>query len=79
MALRRFYVALRAWLHQRETEALAYIRQENRTPRGPCLLHDVFKRAATMLRDELPDREIFYTLTEGKILIKPWRRQYNTV
>ncbi len=31
------------------------------------------------LRDELLDREIFYTLTEAKILIERWRRQYNTV
>ena len=31
------------------------------------------------LRDELLAREIFYTLTEAKILIDRWRRQYNTV
>ena len=31
------------------------------------------------LGDELLDREIFYTLTEAKILIERWRRQYNTV
>ena len=31
------------------------------------------------LRDELLDREIFYTLTEAQILIEQWRRQYNTV
>ena len=31
------------------------------------------------LRDELLDREIFYTLTEAKILIERWRPQYNTV
>ncbi len=31
------------------------------------------------LRDELLDREIFYTLTEAKVLIERWRRQYNTV
>ena len=31
------------------------------------------------LLDELLDREIFYTLTEVKILIERWRRQYNTV
>ncbi len=31
------------------------------------------------LRDELVDREIFYTLTEAQILIERWRRQYNTV
>ena len=28
------------------------------------------------LRDELLDREIFYTLTEAKILLERWRRQY---
>jgi len=26
-------------------------------------------------RDELLDREIFYTLTEAKILIERWRRE----
>ena len=31
------------------------------------------------LRDELLDREIFYTLTEAQILIERWRQQYNTV
>ena len=31
------------------------------------------------LRDELLDREVFYTLTEAKVLIERWRRQYNTV
>ena len=31
------------------------------------------------LRDELLDREIFYTLTEAKIVIERWRREYNTV
>ena len=31
------------------------------------------------LRDELLDREIFYTLTEVKILTERWRREYNTV
>ena len=31
------------------------------------------------LRDELLDREIFYTLTEAQILIERWRLQYNTV
>ena len=30
-------------------------------------------------RDELLDREIFYTLTEATILIERWRRHYNTV
>ena len=31
------------------------------------------------LRDELLDREIFYTLTEAQILIERWWRQYTTV
>ena len=31
------------------------------------------------LRDDLLDREIFYTLTEAQILIERWRRQYNTM
>ena len=29
------------------------------------------------LRDELLNREIFYTLTEAKILVRRWRREYN--
>ena len=31
------------------------------------------------LRDELLDREIFYTLTETQILIERWRQEYNTI
>jgi len=31
------------------------------------------------LRDELLDREMFYTLTEAQILIERWRQEYNTV
>ncbi len=31
------------------------------------------------LRDELLNREIFYTVTEAKVLIERWRREYNTV
>ena len=30
------------------------------------------------LRDELLDREIFYTLREAKLLIDRWRQEYNT-
>jgi putative transposase len=30
------------------------------------------------LRDELLDGEIFYTLTEAKVLIERWRQEYNT-
>jgi len=31
------------------------------------------------LRDELLNREIFTTLTEAKVLIEQWRREYNRV
>jgi putative transposase len=31
------------------------------------------------LRDELLNREIFYTLQEAKILIESWRREYNEI
>lgn len=31
------------------------------------------------LRDELLEREIFYTLVEAKVLIERWRHQYNTI
>ena len=30
------------------------------------------------LRDELLDREIFYTLTEAEVLLERWRIHYNT-
>ncbi|MHC4521761.1 MAG: IS3 family transposase [Planctomycetota bacterium] len=31
------------------------------------------------LREEVLNREIFFTLTEAKILIEQWRREYNTI
>ena len=31
------------------------------------------------LRDELLNREIFTTLTEAKILIEEWRKEYNHI
>jgi len=31
------------------------------------------------MRDELLDREIFYTLREAQVLIEDWRIQYNTI
>ncbi len=30
-------------------------------------------------RDELLNRELFYTLTEAKVLVERWRREYNAV
>ena len=32
-----------------------------------------------MLRDELLNGEIFYTLREARVLIEQWRRHYNTI
>jgi transposase InsO family protein len=31
------------------------------------------------LRDELLNGEIFYTLTEAKVLVERWRQEYNTI
>jgi putative transposase len=31
------------------------------------------------LRDELLNREVFYTLEEAKVLIENWRKEYNTI
>jgi transposase InsO family protein len=31
------------------------------------------------LRDELLNREIFFTLEEAKVLIARWREEYNTI
>ena len=31
------------------------------------------------LRDELLNRELFYTLEEAKVLIENWRKEYNTI
>ena len=31
------------------------------------------------LRDELLNREVFYTLTEAQVLIEQWRKEYNQV
>ena len=35
--------------------------------------------APTMLRDELLDRELFYSLAEAGDLIECWRRHYNQI
>jgi transposase InsO family protein len=31
------------------------------------------------LKDELIDREIFYSLREAQVLVEQWRREYNTM
>ena len=52
----------------------AHIRSDN----GPEFTADLVRVWLAAL-DELLDREIFYTLTEAKILIERWRREYNEV
>ena len=31
------------------------------------------------LKDELVNREIFYSLLEAQVLVEQWRREYNTI
>jgi putative transposase len=33
----------------------------------------------SLIRDELLNREIFTTLTEARVLIEEWRKEYNQV
>lgn len=52
---------------------MAYIMPSSPWENGYC------ESFNSKLRDELFDREIFYTLKETKIIIEAWRRYYNTV
>ena len=63
---------VRAWLHALAVETL-FIERGNPWENG------YVESFNGKLRDELLDREIFYTLAEAKILIERWRREYNTV
>jgi hypothetical protein len=53
-----------------------------RCPSGITACRETSKHAPSFsgrLRDELLDREIFYTLAEAKNLIERWWPEYNTV
>ena len=63
---------VRAWLHALAVETLFI-------ERGSPWENGYVESFNGKLRDELLDREIFYTLAEAKILIERWRREYNTV
>ena len=63
---------LRKWLARLGTETL-YIEPGSPWENG---YNESFNGK---LRDELLDREIFYTLQEAKVLIEQWRRHYNRV
>lgn len=64
--------AVRTWLHRVGVRTL-YI--EPGSPRENGYIESFNGK----LRDELLNGEIFYTLTEAKVLIERWRRDYSTV
>jgi transposase InsO family protein len=64
--------ALRAWLTRLGVKTL-YIEPGSPWENGYC------ESFNGKLRDECLNREIFYTLKEAKILIKEWRKHYNTL
>ena len=63
--------AVRDWLQRVEVDTLFI------TPGSPWE-NGYIESFNGKLRDELLDREIFYTLGEAKVLIERWRREYNT-
>lgn len=63
--------ALRGWLGRLNVNTL-YIEPGSPWENGYC------ESFNSKLRDELLNREIFYTLREAQILIEHWRHHYNT-
>ena len=63
---------VREWLHRTGVETL-YIEPGSPWENG------YVESFNGKLRDELLNREIFYTLAEAKVLIEGWRREYNQV
>jgi putative transposase len=68
---RRLRRAVRDWLRRVGVKTL-FIEPGSPWENGYC------ESLNGKLRDELLDREIFYTLTEARVLIERWRRHYNT-
>jgi len=64
--------AVRKWLAKIDVRTL-YIEP------GSPWENDYVESFNGKLRDELLNGEIFYTLTEAKVLIERWREHYNTV
>ena len=65
-------IAVRAWLARLGVGTL-FIEPGSPWENGYC------ESFNGKLRDELPDREAFYSLREAQVLIEAWRRHYNTV
>jgi len=62
--------ALRTWLSRLEVGTLFI-------ERGSPWENGYIESFNGKLRDELLNREIFYTLAEARVLIERWRREYN--
>ncbi len=65
-------MAVRTWLHKVGVQTL-YIEPGSPWENG------YIESFNGKLRDELLNGEIFYTLTEAKVLIERWRQEYNTI
>jgi putative transposase len=65
-------LAVREWLERLEVKTL-YIEPGSPWENG------YIESFNGKLRDELLDREIFYTLWEAKVLVARWRREYNQI
>ena len=64
--------AVRKWLHRLEVKTL-FIEPGSPWENGNIESFNGKKR------DELLDRELFYTLKEAKVLINQWRKEYNQI
>ena len=64
--------AVRSWLNRLSVKTLFI------EPGSPCE-NGYIESFNGKLRDELLNCEVFYTLTEAKVLIEQWRREYNQV
>jgi len=62
---------VRLWLKRRGVRTL-YLEPDSPWEKGYC------ESFNGKLRDELLDREIFYTLKEAQVLIERWRKECNT-
>jgi putative transposase len=63
--------AVRQWLERTGVRSL-FIEPGSPWENGYCESFD------GKLRDEVLDREIFYTLKEAQVIIERWRTEYNT-
>ena len=64
--------AAREWLHRLDIGPL-FIEPRSQWENGYC------ESFNGKLRDELLNRELFYSVEEAKVLIENWRREYNAI